>query len=70
MYPLKFKPILKERLWGGSKLSDVLGKSTPDGNVGESWEISAVEGDVSVVWLQMPKKQLRKHRIKRNPEKW
>ena len=49
MYPLKFKPILKERLWGGSKLSDVLGKSTPDGNVGESWEISAVEGDVSVV---------------------
>ncbi len=49
MYPLKFKPILKDRLWGGSKLKDILGKNLPHDKVGESWEISAVEGAVSVV---------------------
>ncbi|MDC1081365.1 class I mannose-6-phosphate isomerase, partial [Flavobacteriaceae bacterium] len=49
MYPLKFEPILKERLWGGSKLIDVLGKNSPHDKVGESWEISTVKGAVSVV---------------------
>jgi mannose-6-phosphate isomerase len=36
MYPLKFKPILKERLWGGSKLKDILGKNSTHDKVGES----------------------------------
>ena len=49
MYPLKFEPILKERLWGGSKLKDVLGKNSPHDKVGESWEISTVKGAISVV---------------------
>ncbi|WP_373071995.1 type I phosphomannose isomerase catalytic subunit [Zeaxanthinibacter enoshimensis] len=49
LYPLKFDPILKERIWGGTKLRDVLGKSITDEHTGESWEISAVDGDVSVV---------------------
>lgn len=49
LYPLKFKPILKERLWGGTKLKDVLGKPIENDITGESWELSAVEGDVSVV---------------------
>jgi len=49
LYPLKFKPILKERLWGGSKLKELLGKPTSDEHIGESWEISAVPGDISVV---------------------
>lgn len=49
MYPLKFKPILKERLWGGEKLRDVLGKQIECDITGESWELSAVKGDVSVV---------------------
>lgn len=49
MYPLKFHPILKERLWGGSKLNEVLGKPTTSEITGESWELSAVQGDVSVV---------------------
>ncbi|HLV46032.1 MAG TPA: type I phosphomannose isomerase catalytic subunit [Flavobacterium sp.] len=47
-YPLKFIPILKERIWGGDKLKS-LGKEILADNVGESWEISAVEGDVSIV---------------------
>jgi mannose-6-phosphate isomerase len=49
LYPLKFNPILKERLWGGTKLKDVLGKPIENDITGESWELSAVEGDVSMV---------------------
>ncbi len=49
MYPFKFHPILKERLWGGTKLKEVLGKSIESDITGESWELSAVSGDVSVV---------------------
>ncbi len=49
MYPLKFKPILKERLWGGEKLRDVLGKPIESDITGESWELSAVKGDVSII---------------------
>lgn len=48
-YPLKFEPKLKERIWGGNKLNAVLNKKTEKGNIGESWELSDVKGDVSVV---------------------
>jgi mannose-6-phosphate isomerase len=49
LYPLKFKPILKERLWGGTKLKDVLNKPIESEITGESWELSSVEGDISEV---------------------
>lgn len=49
LYPLKFKPILKERLWGGTKLKDVLGKPISSEITGESWELSGVKGDISEV---------------------
>jgi mannose-6-phosphate isomerase len=50
LYPLTFYPIFKEKIWGGQKLKTILGKEIGDiKNCGESWEISAVEGDVSVV---------------------
>ncbi|NAY93260.1 mannose-6-phosphate isomerase [Muricauda sp. JGD-17] len=49
MYPLKFKPILKERLWGGTKLKEVLGKPIKSQITGESWELSGVDGDISIV---------------------
>jgi len=48
LYPLKFKPIIKDKIWGGSRLRDVLGKEASD-RAGESWEISGVQGDISVV---------------------
>jgi len=48
LYPLKFKPIVKDKIWGGPRLRDVLGKKASD-KAGESWEISCVEGDVSEV---------------------
>ncbi|MEP2237532.1 MAG: type I phosphomannose isomerase catalytic subunit [Maribacter sp.] len=49
MHPLKFKPILKERLWGGTKLKEVFGKPIESDITGESWELSTVKGDISVV---------------------
>lgn len=49
LYPLKFKPILKERLWGGTKLKEVLNKPIESDITGESWELSGVEGDISKV---------------------
>lgn len=49
MYPLQFSPILKERIWGGEKLKTILNKSIVSKITGESWELSTVEGDVSVV---------------------
>ena len=49
MYPLQFAPILKERIWGGEKLKTILNKPITSNITGESWELSTVEGDVSVV---------------------
>ena len=49
LYPLKFTPIIKDRLWGGDKLREVLGKNFKGSGIGESWELSGVTGDVSVV---------------------
>ena len=49
LYPFKFKPILKDQLWGGTKLETILGKSIPNNYTGESWEVSGVKGNVSIV---------------------
>lgn len=49
LYPLKFSPILKDKIWGGQKLKGLLKKESNLPNIGESWEISDVEGDTSVV---------------------
>jgi mannose-6-phosphate isomerase len=50
LYPLKFEPILKQRLWGGTKLKSVLNKNIGEAvDIGESWELSDVTGSVSVV---------------------
>jgi mannose-6-phosphate isomerase len=50
LYPLKFKPIFKEKIWGGNKISTILGKDfSPLSNCGESWEISGIAGEVSIV---------------------
>ena len=45
LYPLKFNPISKYRIWGGDKLNTELNKNFNVENIGESWEISDVEGD-------------------------
>lgn len=50
LYPLTFKTIFKDKLWGGQKIKTVLGKDFGElPNCGETWEISGVKGNVSVV---------------------
>lgn len=49
MYPLKFKPILKSTIWGGEKIIPFKHLDCQQAQVGESWEISDVPGDESVV---------------------
>lgn len=48
LYPLRFETIVKDKIWGGSRLKNVLGKNASV-KAGESWELSGVEGDISVV---------------------
>ena len=49
MYPLKFEPILKQTLWGGDKIIPFKHLNSDLKGVGESWEISGVENNESVV---------------------
>lgn len=50
LYPLSFRPIFKEKIWGGEKIRTVLGKDfSPLSNCGETWELSGVQGNVSQV---------------------
>lgn len=53
MYPIKLKPILKQHIWGGARLLDIkrgqglrVDKSK---TYGESWDISGVDGSISVI---------------------
>jgi mannose-6-phosphate isomerase len=50
LYPLVFRPILKERVWGGRELERLFNKKLPPVRpIGESWEISDRPGDESIV---------------------
>jgi len=50
LYPLTFKTIFKEKIWGGDKIKTFLHKDfSPLPNCGETWELSAVKGDESIV---------------------
>lgn len=53
LYPIKFKPRIKERIWGGQaifkKKGSVASRLAKDKLYGESWDLSSVKGDVSVV---------------------
>ena len=49
MYPLKFKPILKTVVWGGEKIAPYKEIETTQQHIGESWELSGVKGNESIV---------------------
>jgi len=49
LYPLLFKPILKSVIWGGTDICSFKGITSMQGNIGESWEISHIEDNYSVV---------------------
>ena len=49
-YPLRFKEIFKQTVWGGGRLRELFGKDIPRQNkTGESWEIADHGDDCSVV---------------------
>ena len=49
-YPLKFRPIFKERIWGGRRLAELFGKPLPEGaKIGESWELADLPADRTVI---------------------
>lgn len=49
LYPLKFKPIIKQTIWGGNKLAFKSESEKVKTSIGESWEISGVQENISVV---------------------
>ena len=49
LYPIKFNPIYKEKVWGGRKLADFPGRSLPEGLIGESWELSCRDDGMSMI---------------------
>jgi mannose-6-phosphate isomerase len=50
LYPLKFEPIFKKRIWGGQKLRQVFGKDIPPfEKIGESWELADLPDDKSII---------------------
>jgi len=49
IYPLTFLPILKQRIWGGDKLKNLFAKESQSEQIGESWEISTIENEVSII---------------------
>jgi len=49
-YPLKFRPIYKQRIWGGQKLREVFDKDIPPfDKIGESWELADLPNDKSII---------------------
>ena len=68
IYPLQFIPILKEKIWGGQKLNTILNKASTHHNIGESWELSAVEGSESIIANGVYKGQSIVELIKQFPE--
>lgn len=68
LYPLQFEPILKERIWGGEKLKTEFNKPITSKITGESWELSTVEGDVSVIANGVLKGKSLLELINDNPE--
>ena len=49
LYPFTFQPILKKIIWGGSDICPFKGITPVQEGIGESWELSHVDGNFSVV---------------------
>ncbi len=49
VYPLKFQPVYKEKIWGGRNLDRLFGRDLPaEVPIGESWELADLPEGVSV----------------------
>ena len=48
-YPVIFKPIYKEMIWGGDRLNRVFERTLPSGKIGESWDISCRPAEMGII---------------------
>jgi len=48
-YPIIFKPIYKEMIWGGTRLADMFGRQLPSSKIGESWDISCRLQEMGII---------------------
>ena len=49
VYPLRFGPIYKRKIWGGRNLDRLFGRELPQGKIGESWELADLAEGTSIV---------------------
>lgn len=49
LYPLRFQEAYKQTIWGGNRIYQYKGTPAPATGIGETWEISPMEGDASIV---------------------
>lgn len=49
MKPFRFTPIYKHTLWGGKRIAQLRGLNNTSENIGESWELSGIKGQESIV---------------------
>ena len=49
LYPLKLKPVLKDIIWGGTRLSNEYGKGAPNQKIAESWELCVHKNGVNII---------------------
>ncbi len=49
MEPMKFEPLLKHVIWGGNKIKEFKRLDLNVGQIGESWEVSGIEGSESII---------------------
>ena len=52
MYPIKFENIYFEKIWGGSSLKSFR-ENVPEGNIGESWDISCHPNGMSWSYVKI-----------------
>lgn len=49
LYPMTFRPVYKDYLWGGSRIPETFHRPLPEGIYAESWEIADRNDGMSVV---------------------
>lgn len=49
VYPMTFKPVYKDYIWGGTRIPEMFNRDVPPGIYAESWEISDRDDGMSII---------------------
>lgn len=49
LYPIKISYVAKSRIWGGDNLAEMFGKENGGDNIGETWELTVREDEMSKI---------------------